>query len=132
MICILETIAGKTTRTAFKNGSRELVPNGVDSVFVFARRRATGLEHPLEPSVCQQDARNKLMNSYLCHFELSSSNSFPVRDGEVGRQRWMAHDGRERISVLVSRPVTTGVHMSDAFSVTSVATHNLVKSACPW
>lgn len=49
---------------------------------------------------------------YLCHLKLDSSNRFSIRNSKIGCQRRVANDGRERISVLVSYPVTAGVHMS--------------------
>lgn len=47
------------------------------------------------------------METYLGHLELGSSDGLTVSDGQVGRERGMPDDGRQRIPVLMRQPFTT-------------------------
>lgn len=47
------------------------------------------------------------METYLGHLELGSSDSLTVSDGQVGRERGVPDDRRQRIPMLMRQPFTT-------------------------
>ena len=68
--------------------------------------------------------------THLSHLELDSAHGLAIRNGKIGSKSRMAHDGRERVPVLVGKPLTD-ITVSYGACHGHAKTYYLVRSACP-